>query len=157
MQHYVVDPTDPRATPRREKDIVQWNRWFETANRTVITSIVGHATVLTYFTGVAETEPYDEHPMWCTEVYGINEFQNALGKMLDWKQWRSCFNKTRAEAIKTHELLMENLKSFRERCEADVAADRIAHELENKALKAAPSAADMSTFVRGMAELEGGE
>jgi hypothetical protein len=95
MEVYFV--LDENGEPREERDLDQWQRWFEQANRGVArTAVSPEVTVLTTFRAFDElTDPDASPKLYETRVFG---------GVLDGEQRE---HGTRAEAIAEHAALAE--------------------------------------------------
>lgn len=95
MEVYFV--LDEHGEPREERDLDQWQRWFEQANRGVArTAVSPQITVLTTFRAYDELADPDAAPkLFETQVFG---------GVLDGELRE---HRTRAEAIAEHAALAE--------------------------------------------------
>ena len=62
-------------TPEPIKDIVEWGRWFETADRTVAETKVGKLEVSTVFLGLDHSFGGGTPILFETNIFGGEEYQ----------------------------------------------------------------------------------
>lgn len=88
MSNYILDESgNPQACP----DLLEWARWFETAERHIGDTTIGDSRISTVFIGIDHSFGYGPPLLFETMVFGgpMNEFQDRYT--------------TRAEALAGHE------------------------------------------------------
>lgn len=83
----------------REPDILKWGKWYETANRHVVSTVLDHIRISTVFLGVDHCWDGGTPILFETMVFG-GEYDEC--------QWR---HSTWDEAERFHETVVQNLKN----------------------------------------------
>lgn len=75
MQFFTIDLSDPKSSPRLEKDIIKWAKWFETAERTIARQKIGPVELSCSFIGCGEGDWKGPPPLWEVIAIGCESFE----------------------------------------------------------------------------------
>jgi len=70
----------------KERDLLKWGRWFETANRKVASTIVGKARVSTVFLGMDHSFGGSTPILFETMVFGSKKYEGYEKRYSTWHE-----------------------------------------------------------------------
>lgn len=108
--HWMLGP-DGEPVPFEGDDVLEWARWFESADRQIARTEAGKAVVSTVFLGIDHGFPLSDRPiLFETMVFEGTEWSPLMQREVPRERYQAR-HASRAEALAHHERVVEALRA----------------------------------------------